>query len=87
MQPLGVQDQGPVSQEIPPRIWRDEIIKHSKIIKVGKFDFFSVNVTEKLGGYSKFPEEGNFIGQKCLERPMSILRPLQVEEKRWSCSV
>ena len=23
MQPFGVQDQGPVSQEIPPRIWRD----------------------------------------------------------------
>ena len=23
LQPLGAQDQGPVSQEIPPRIWRD----------------------------------------------------------------
>ena len=46
---------------------------------------FSVNVTEKLrAGYSKLPEEGNFIGQKCLERPMCILRPFRVEEKRWS---
>ena len=46
-----------------------------------------MSVTEKLGGYSKFPEEGNFIGQKCLERPMCILRPFRVEEKHWSCSL
>ena len=39
-----------------------------------------MNVTKKLGGYSKFPEEGNFIGQKYLERPMCILRPFRVEE-------
>ena len=38
-----------------------------------------MNVTEKLGRYSKFPEEGNFIGQMC------ILRPFRVEEKR--CAV
>ena len=47
----------------------------------------SVIVTEKLGGYSKFPEEDNFIGQKSMESPMCILRPFRVEEKRWSCSV
>ena len=43
--------------------------------------WLSVIVTEKLGGYSKFPEEGNFIEQKCMDSPMCILR--RVEEKRW----
>ena len=63
-----------------------ETLRHGRILKLGKFELFSVNVTEKLGGYSTFPEEGNFITQKCLERPICILRPFQVEEKRWSCS-
>ena len=64
-----------------------EIITVQQDIETREFEIFSVNVTEKLGGYSKFPEEGNFIGQKCRERPMCILRPFRVEEKRWSCSV
>ena len=67
MQPLFVQEQGPVSQEIPPRIWRNfrqmsgkhEIITAQQL-KLVEFEIFSVNVTEKLGGYSKFPEEGNY---------------------------
>ena len=64
-----------------------ETLRHGRILKLGKFELFSVNVTEKLGGYSTFPEEGNFITQKCLERPICILRPqFRVEEKRWSCS-
>ena len=62
-------------------------LRYSRILKLGKFEILSVDVTEKLGGYSIFPEEGNFIGQKCLERPMFILRPFRVEEKRWSCFV
>ena len=55
-----------------------------------KFEIFSINLTEKLRGYSTFPKEGNFIGQKCQERPMCISRPFRVEEleeKRWLCSV
>ena len=66
---------------------KHEIITAQQDIKTREIRIFSVNVNEKLGGYSKFPEEGNFFGQKCLERPMCILRPFQVEEKRWSCSV
>ena len=50
------------------------------ILKLGKFEIFSVNVTQKLGGYFKFPEEGNFIGQRCVERPMFILRPFRAAE-------
>ena len=81
-----MQDHGPVSQEIPPRIWRD-FRKNVRILKLGKFEIVSGIVTGKLGGYSKFPEERNFIGQKCMESPMCILRPFRVEEKSWSRSV
>ena len=66
---------------------KHEIIRVQQEIKTREIRNLLENVTEKLGGYSKFPEEGNFIGQKCLERPMCILRPFRVEEKRWSCSV
>ena len=83
MQPLGVQDQGPVSQKIPSpgSIMSVKQFRYSRILKLGKFEIFSVNVTEKLSGYSKFPEEVNFIGQKCLERAMCILRPFRVGRK------
>ena len=48
---------------------KHEIITVQQNFKLGKFEMFSVNVTEKLRVYSKFPEEGNFIGQKCLQGP------------------
>ena len=66
---------------------KHELITVQQDIKTREIRNFSVNVTEKVDGYSKFSEEGNFIGQKCLQRPMCILRPFRVEEKRWSCSV
>ena len=43
------------------------ITAQPRILKLGKFEIVSVIVTENLGGYSKFPEEGNFIGQKFME--------------------
>ena len=41
-----------------------ELLRHSRILKLGKFEIFSVNVNVKLGGYSKFPKEENFYWTK-----------------------
>ena len=45
------------------------------ILKLRKIEIFSVNVTEKLGGYSKFPEEGNLLDKNVCRGLFRILRP------------
>ena len=60
---------------------KHEIIPVQQNIKTREIQNLFRECHQKLGRYSKFPEEGNFIGQKCMERPMCILRPFRVEEK------